>query len=807
MKLKYITVILLGVFGTSYAATENIAVDAIKITQANSTEASNDFSMTINFSNSGDEIKKWQFGFYMPRSFDSTLSQNLNPKLTMQICSFDDKCVNLRYVVNKDIKSPDASQGSLTILEPVREFALGEKQNYYIKLTDNNQGRITNYSAFPQSLFLIEINPEKKSVYKIHNIPTDMEKYEIAGVDQQQIENSINERITKNWESGVASKDSMVNVVPLPRNVKELAGSSFIIPSAKQKVFIQNDMPNIESGVLTYWSGVLQKDWNLKYKVSQIIDSDVENKTVITIDEISSPQLINNNPEGYVLEINGQNINIEAMTSAGVYYAFETLRQLYQAKAELPAMQIIDYPSLDYRGVMLDVARHYFTVSEIKKMIDVMASTKMNTLHLHLSDDEAFRVALANYPTLQTVAATRGYGEDIGANWLLQNNLDTTNLSQHVYPSVETKYSGSYSASDLQDIIRYANLKQITVIPEIDVPGHARALIKALPDEMIDHNDNTQTISIQGYRNNVLPICTYGSSLSVGHGFTEAINHITTEIAQIFDNQTTVHAVNSEISVGGDEVPQNSWSDSSSCTGDWADMNTYTALDKSQLFFSRVSEENKSLKISGWQQIVQEDNDSKIGKNALGAEHIGHVWVWNSSKGGVNDAITLADKGYPTVLAFADKSYFDIAYNPSMTEPGFTWSSKNMDSYNVLSMAQDVAKVRSKVSQPGLIRGVEGTLWSENLPSFDHLMYMALPKIPALSEVAWSYDYSAPNKNNEWQDFAKRMGCGKSGYLHYVNKTYQVNYRGYPNGITKEIPVSAGICSDKVDDLDEEMTK
>ncbi len=450
---------------------------------------------------------------------------------------------------------------------------------------------------------------------------------------------------------------------------------------------------------------------------------------------------------------------------------------------------------------MLDVARHYFTVAEIKQLIDVMASSKMNVLHLHLSDDEAFRIALADYPQLQTIGSTRGFGQNIGATWLLQNNLDDTNLTQYKYPAANTAYSGYYTADDIKQIISYANLNQITVIPEVDLPGHARALIKALPNEMIDHNDSTQTISVQGYRNNVLPVCTYNSSMSVGPEFTKVINYMVNEIGGMFNNQTTVYAINNEVSLGGDEVPSNSWTDSSSCRGEWNDVTTLTALDKSQLFFNKVAENNASLKISGWQQLVQEDNDGKIGKNAVSTDKIGHIWVWNPSKNGVNEAISLVNSGYPTVLAFADKSYFDIAYNSSLSEPGFTWSSKNMDTYNVLSMKNEVSQVLDKVTQAGLVRGVEGTLWSENLPSADHMMYMALPRIPALSEVAWSSDFNDKSKAVNWQNFAKRLGCGDSGYLSYVNKTFNVNYRGYPNGIAKEIPQGA-ICNEKPNDVE-----
>ena len=801
MKLKYITAMLLGIIGTSYAANEdNVVIDKIKIGKISGNEVKNDFSMMINFTNNGNEIGKWQLGFYMPRSFDVIMSQNLNPNLTMQICTMDGSCSNLRYVRNQDMHTADKSQGFLTILEPVSNFPLVAKQNYHINILNNNQGTINNYSAFPQSLFLIAIDATNKNPNKVINLTTEMDQYDLTDINQAEIEAGINSRIAKNWESGLTSKSNVLNVVPAPHEVKTMDNQAFIIPTAKQRIIIKNDM-GIESSLLNNWGKILQQDWNLKYPVTTagIDNNNTTDNSTIIIDTVAQPQLIANNAEGYILTIDGQTIRIEALTSAGVYYAFQTLRQLYQGKTELSSLQIIDYPSLDYRGVMLDVARHYFTITEIQKLIDVMASVKMNTLHIHFSDDEAFRIALTDYPTLHHIASTRGLHEDIGPNMLLQNNLDTTNLSEANYPKADSKYSGSYTPEEITQIINYANQHQITIIPEIDIPGHARALIKALPDTMIDPNDNTQTISIQGYRNNILPICTYGNTNSVGVNFTNTINTIVNQITELFNEQTTVYATNNEISLGGDEVPTNSWNDSSSCSGEWADVSAITAIDKSQLFFSKVAESNSKIKISGWQQLVQDDS-AQIGKNAPTAEHTGHIWVWAPANSGVKDAIKLVDSGYPTVLAFADKAYFDIAYTPSMTEPGFTWSSKTMDSYNVLTMANDIAKVRQNVTQPGLVRGVEGTLWSENLPSFDHLIYMALPRIPALSEVAWSTDFQSKQLQQiEWQDFAKRMGCGNDGYLYYAHKTFDVNYRGYPNGIQKEIPTGE-LCAKKTDD-------
>jgi len=532
---------------------------------------------------------------------------------------------------------------------------------------------------------------------------------------------------------------------------------------------------------------LLENDLDLS-KVS--VDNNTSARDGIIVSEMSNPKAINNNPEGYRITITSDNILIEAMTNAGVSYAFQTLRQLwYQNKQHLPSMSIIDYPRFKYRGILLDVARHYFGIGEIKQMIDVMAAQKLNTLHLHLSDDEAFRLVMPSFPDAGTIASSRGLGQKVGATMLVQNNLDTTNRSQPEYPLANTVYKGSYSPDDIKELIAYANQNQITVIPEIDIPGHARALIKSLPELMIDSNDNSQYMSVQGYTDDVLPVCLYNSDISIGAEFTQTINTVINDIARQFSGQTTIYANNNEISVGGDEVSKNAWSNDTSCRNEWSGL---SALAKSHLFFQRLANSNNELLLSGWQQLVQND-DGTLAKEAVAAGQTGHIWVWNTSNNGIKDTIILANKNYPTVLAYADKTYFDLAYTSSMYEHGFTWAGVT-DSHTVLSSAVAAAHAASQTKNSQNIIGLEGALWSENLASSDHLFYMALPKMPALAEAAWSpVNTTAKTQKLNWQSLAIRLGCGKDGFLAYLNNLYQVNYRGYPNGIAKEVP--ANICS------------
>jgi hexosaminidase len=263
-------------------------------------------------------------------------------------------------------------------------------------------------------------------------------------------------------------------------------------------------------------------------------------------------------------------------------------------------------------------------------------------------------------------------------------------------------------------------------------------------------------------------------------------------IAAQFNNQSTVYAVNNEVSVGGDEVSSHAWTNDTSCRNEWGNL---SALEKSHLFFQKLANSNSELMFSGWQQFIQNDSES-LGKNIVAANQTGHVWVWNPSSEGVGQAVSLANNNYPTVLAYADKTYFDLAYTPSMYEPGFTWATAYSDTYSNLSMAETASKTQSKTKNPQNIVGIEGTLWSENLPSFDHLMYMALPKMPGLAEAGWSPNWvTINNKQLDWQSLATRLGCGETGFLAYLNQSFGVNYRGYPHGISRELADDNSLCS------------
>jgi len=785
-KMKFLYMSMLA-FGIAYAEQDVLIINNITVNKLKGDTAPSEFSTIFKFKI--NEVahfdKDWQIGFYMPRSFSQSDEShgNYNPNLNMNICELShDKiigaCAQLE-LVKTPITQTDKSQGTLTILKPVNSFTLKSNTTYMMSLLHNNQFIPVRYSDMPQSIFIASDNLS-------WNIPTSFSNYSFPLIESVHIPKAIESHNLANWTNSqqYQANDSTFTVVPSVVASTRTAG----VFKLSDSLVIHNVFDSVNSQTEQLQNYLLQ-DLNLNsqydYSDSSLAKGDIVLKT------ITDPKEINNNPEGYKIIITDEQITIEAMNKAGLFYAIQTLRQLWYNGKTISTGTIIDYPRFKYRGVLVDVSRHYFSMSDLKKTIDVLAAHKINTLHLHLSDDEAFRLALdsVNY----NIASARGGDNTIGAAMLVQQSLDKTyQEKEDIYPQADVSYVGSYSKYDIAELIKYANNQQITIIPELDFPGHARALIKSDPATYANINDTSKYISVQGYTDDVLAICRY----KYNKDFTKQMDRIINETISWFKKQNTLYAVNNEISIGGDEVAPTAWTEDSECES--TEYSQLDALSKSHLFFREISSNNPNLKISGWQQFVQNENDS-IESNSLSAGMVGHVWVWNPSGSidgtdiGIKQAHNLIDKNYKTVLAFADNSYFDIAYTPSKDEPGFQWSTPYSDTHAALDIVSNIAKLEKLSSSSSFanVDGVEGTLWSENIPALSHLEYMAIPKLAGLSEAAWSSETITYNKDDQinWQSLANRLGSGFDGrFLDYLSNTNKVTYRGYPDGISLEIP-------------------
>ena len=770
MKIKRSTLIalaLLNLIGINSAA---FATESIKVKQVivgpQAGDSSTNFSIKVTFINRSDNLHNWQFGFYMPRNFRQTSTSNR--KLKMQVCETSTKnCSTLKYQ-KAAFTDNDLSTVFTTIIAPETDFILHKGKSYTISLLHNSSRGPLNYSSLPQNLFL-------RTPDKLIKFATTPQSYQITNFNAGIAESQTQKRIQDNWDNSAPDTETSSIIVPTPTQVTiNDESGKFIL---NQQLVI-HDLSNNSAAQTTLWSQALQQDLKIEAKIDKKSSS-----RGITLQTISNDSTLS--PETYRLQITPTQIIVQASNPAGFFYALQSLRQLWFKQSSLPLLTIEDTPRFKYRGILLDVARHYFTPDQIKNFIDIMAAAKLNTLHLHLSDDEAFRLELADYPELTKTGASRGLGLPIGPLSWPQKNLSQ---ASDKLPDAGSTYSGSYSKEQIQDLISYANLHQITIIPEIDIPGHSRALMKALPDSFYEAGDNSE---YAGYGNNSIPVCEFNNDSALGQKFTTNLTNILVQTAQLFNQQTTLYAINNELSIGGDEVFKGTWDDAPSCqTAPW---NKMTSLQKEHYFLDNLNDNPpiNQLKLSGWHEFVLTHAGQINSQHSIKPNETGHVWVWGKRSEVQSKAVTLANNDYPVVLEYADYSYFDMTYTPQLKEPGFYWATKLGDTDASLSVAIAATNTQQQSSKPDNIIGLEGALWTDVIPDYTQLQYMALPKLAGLAEASWSSE-SVTNIQGKpnWQSLSRRMGCGEQGFLAYLNTVYQANYRGYPDGIKIEAPLA-----------------
>ena len=486
--------------------------------------------------------------------------------------------------------------------------------------------------------------------------------------------------------------------------------------------------------------------------------------------------------EAYSLAIDGTNgIRIVGVSAAGVFYGLQSLRSLLPAPTgngfTVRAIQVVDAPRFGYRGFMLDVARNFQPKASVLRTIDLMARYKLNVLHLHLTDDEGWRVEIAGLPELTRIGARRGH------------TLDSKQWLQPAYGSggqVDRPFgSGFFSRADYVAIVRYAAARHIEVIPEIEMPGHARAAIKSMAGNpeyhLTDPNDTSKYRSVQGYPDNVMD-----PALETTYAF---IDKVVTELAAMHREAGTQLR---NIHMGGDEVPRGVWTGSPAAQA-LIQSNGLTGVDDLWfVFYGRVAEilQNHALVPSGWEEIAVRKTQLN-GRPATipNPQFAGRGWrayVWNNVAGwGAEDlAYRLANGGYDVVLSPVTNYYFDLAWNSNTDERGLDWGGYidlrkpfefiPFDYYrnarvdragNPLDPAVFSGKDRLSDYGRQHIVGLQGNLWSETLGGEGRLEYMLVPKIFGLAERAWAPDPDWATSS----DTTKADSLFRNAWARFVN--------------------------------------
>jgi len=414
-------------------------------------------------------------------------------------------------------------------------------------------------------------------------------------------------------------------------------------------------------------------------------------------------------PEGYSLLIDKQHIVLTAHDAAGVVYGIQTLRQLWKQQADktlsVAGCSINDYPRFGYRGMALDVSRHLFPVSFIKKYIDLLAFYKFNTFHWHLTDDQGWRIEIKQYPRLQSVAAWRSQTL-IGHKKELPHHFDGK------------RYGGYYSQQEIIDVIRFAATRNITIIPEIEMPGHALAALAAYP-ALGCTGGPYNTATFWGVFDDVY--CAGNDST-----FT-FLEHVLDEVIQLFPSKY--------IHIGGDECPKTRWKACPKCQQRMKALSLKDEQALQSYFIQRIEHyvNDKGRNIIGWDEILE----GGLAPNAT-------VMSWRGQEGG----LAAARQQHNAIMTPESHLYFDYYQSLYPDEPvaagGYTPLAK-VYAYEPVADSVD-ATLRS------YIKGVEGQAWSEYFTDAVKAEYMIFPRALALAELAWT-----PASMRNYPNFLHRL--------------------------------------------------
>jgi hexosaminidase len=522
-------------------------------------------------------------------------------------------------------------------------------------------------------------------------------------------------------------------------------------------------------------------------------------------------------PEAYELVVDPKDgIRIRGASPAGVFYGLQSLRCLLPAVATpakglaLPALTIVDAPRFGYRGFMLDVARNFQPKASVLRTLELLARYRVNVFHFHLTDDEGWRVEIPSLPELTSVGARRGH------------TLDSSRFLPPAYgsgPDVDRPYgSGFLSRADYAEILRYAAARHIEVIPELEMPGHARAAIKAMEARfralaaagdaegakrylLSDPEDRSEYTSAQLHHDNVM-----NPALPSTYAFIERV----AEDLVALHREAGVPLRN--LHMGGDEVPGGVWERSPAAQAYMKERGLSTVDDFWFVFYGRVAEILKAhgIPLSGWEEVAvrktRRDGRPMLIPNPGFADRGFRAYVWNNVPGGGAEdlAYRLANGGYKVVLCPVSNLYFDLAWNPNPEEPGLDWGGYvdlrkpfefvPFDYYrnvrldrrgNSLDPAVFVGKDRLTDYGRSNVLGIQGNLWSETLSADGRLDYKLVPKLLGLAERAWAPDPAWARERDEqksaslfreaWSEFVNVLG--KRELPRLVREMPGLNYR------------------------------
>ncbi|WP_034061114.1 glycoside hydrolase family 20 protein [Lacinutrix jangbogonensis] len=507
-------------------------------------------------------------------------------------------------------------------------------------------------------------------------------------------------------------------IIPMPLSETILEGE-FIFSSETQ--IVSNESFKISTRFLTEYLS----DFNLKASEAEV--------NINTIQFIKDETILNT--EGYTLDISTETIKISAKTDQGAFYAVQSLRQLLPESLEIgnatekqfaiQCLKIEDEPQFKYRGMHLDVGRHLFSTDFIKKYIDALAMLKMNTFHWHLTEDQGWRIEIKKYPRLTEVAAFRD-----------ETLIGHYNTQPQLFDG--KRYGGFYTQEQIKEIVKYANNRNVTIIPEIEMPGHSQAAIAAYP-ELGCTGEQVKVAQKGGVFEAIY--CSKDETFNF-------IEDVLDEVMELFPSEY--------IHIGGDEAPKTRWKSCGKCQKRIKDEGLKDEHELQSYFISRVEKylNSKGRQIIGWDEILE----GGLAPNAT-------VMSWR----GFNGAIEAAKQHHNVILTPGSHCYFDHYQSENEEEPlaigGFLPLEKV---YSLNPIPEELTQEEAKY-----VLGAQGNVWTEYMPTSQKVEYMVFPRILALSEVVWS---NPENKNynnfvSRVENFHKRLDVLD---INYANHLYEI---------------------------------
>lgn len=486
----------------------------------------------------------------------------------------------------------------------------------------------------------------------------------------------------------------------IPKRVSKVLGGTLLVGS----VLFTSCNQTVETQIQLIPEPFEMTQSDGMFKVSQAMlvgAGSASNKVNFRVD----PNATDIPDEGYQLEIDEAGVRLVAKTETGLFYGKQTLLQLLTPNG-LPYVKINDHPRFPYRGLHLDVSRHFFDKEEVKKLMNVMSYYKLNTLHLHLTDAGGWRLQIDKYPKLTQEGAFRTQSD--WREW-----WDNGKDRQYLKEGTEGAYGGYYTKDDIRDMLAYAAEKHITIIPEIEFPAHSDEVFVAYPELCCAGKSHT------------------GGDFCIGNPKTfEFMENVLTEVIDLFPSEY--------IHIGGDEAAKNTWKTCPKCQA-LMKKEKLANVDELQSYMIRKAEEflnSKGRRLIGWDEILE---------GGLAPEAT--VMSWRGEAAGFKSA----RMGHDVIMTPGNYMYFDFYQADPRHQPvaigGYT-PIRKVYSYNPIPQDSLTAEEAKH------FLGVQANTWTEYIPTPEHLEYMMFPRALAVAEIGWT-----PQEKRDWQDFKPRVNA------------------------------------------------